>query len=217
MTVFYKALNKDFNKKLDNVFKIGRTSSANNLSSSANQSYDNFDNFTGNVNRYDLKNKLLFEKLAKATLEKEQRPKQSDRPFRVTSSALNRQREQQRIEKENQVLLKRLLKVKASKHLNKDEQLKDYEKNFGLGTVMCSRPGTSQLNYSSSSYHDHTINRSNLSTKRSSAKSSLNVSRVSSAKSTKRSQFSLANFDPSELFKRTSSVSRQKPEWNDRW
>lgn len=57
---------------------------------------------------------------------------------------------------------------------------------------------------------------SGVSTKRS-LKSSAANSRISSAKSTSKGHFSLANLDPSELLKRTASASRNRPEWSDRW
>lgn len=126
--------------------------------------------------------------------ENEGKSRKIDRPFRITSSAINRQREQQRIEKENQLILKRLLSVKSSKDVRRDNQLKDYEKNMGR----------SDLNLSRNSV------KSGLSTKRS-QKSSVCHSRVSSAKSINRS-----GQTPLDYSNRTLSIAR-KPEWSNRW
>lgn len=115
-----------------------------------------------------------------------------DRPLRLTSSAINRQKEQQRIEKENQLILKRLLSVKSSKEVRKENQLKDYEKNMGIADLNLSRNSI----------------KSGLSTKRS-QKSSLCNSRISSAKSNR-------SIIPFEFSNRTLSLSR-KPEWNSKW
>ncbi|XP_075948107.1 uncharacterized protein LOC142950093 [Anarhichas minor] len=49
--------------------------------------------------------------------------------IRFSHSALNRQREQRRIEKENLTLLKRLESVKLTPGLIRSEQLKDYQRN----------------------------------------------------------------------------------------
>lgn len=148
------------------------------------------------------------------------------KPMRITSAAINRQRDQQRIERENQLILKRLLKVQPSKNLQKDEQLKDYERNFGVAclnyskiaprTMSAASQSSSFLNSNTSIGFNH-HNQSRISTKRS-VKSSVANSRISSAKSTsKGGQFSLANLDPSEILKRTASASRNRPEWSDRW
>lgn len=216
--LFYNALNNnDFNSKVGNVLKTlnGKISSTRSNSVNFNNTFVKQTTNLNDLNtcidftqtsygakllRLDAENRRLYNKLLKATEEEKKKP--IDRPIRLTSSALNRQKEQQRIEKENQLILKRLLDVKSSKFLRREDQLKDYEKNFGYQSL-----NTSKLSNASTS---------NLSTKRS-AKPSANNSRVSSAKSMTRSQFSLANLDPAELLKRTSSLSRQRPEWNDRW
>ncbi|KAF1395293.1 hypothetical protein PFLUV_G00010040 [Perca fluviatilis] len=53
-------------------------------------------------------------------------------PFgRLSHSALNRQREQQRIERENLALLKRLESVKPTPGLKRSEQLEDYQRHIG--------------------------------------------------------------------------------------
>ncbi|XP_019122779.2 cilia- and flagella-associated protein 97 isoform X4 [Larimichthys crocea] len=50
---------------------------------------------------------------------------------RLSHSALNRQREQQRIERENLAFLKRLESVKATPGLKRSEQLADYQRHVG--------------------------------------------------------------------------------------
>ncbi|TKS68250.1 Ufm1-specific protease 2 [Collichthys lucidus] len=50
---------------------------------------------------------------------------------RLSHSALNRQREQQRIERENLAFLKRLESVKATPGLKRSEQLADYQRHIG--------------------------------------------------------------------------------------
>ncbi|XP_068444863.1 cilia- and flagella-associated protein 97 isoform X2 [Clinocottus analis] len=51
--------------------------------------------------------------------------------IRLSHSALNRQREQRRIEKDNLAFLKRLESVKPTPGLNRSEQLKDYQRHIG--------------------------------------------------------------------------------------
>ena len=124
------------------------------------------------------------------------------------------------------LILKRLLKVKASKCLCKEEQMKDYERNVSYNLVSCSR---AQSRMSSSQSNIGALDRSALSTKRS-TKSSANDSRVSSAKRHSRNemrhedQFDYASMssikaqhEPRELLRRAASASRKRPEWNDRW
>ncbi|XP_068583161.1 cilia- and flagella-associated protein 97-like isoform X2 [Cebidichthys violaceus] len=52
--------------------------------------------------------------------------------IRFSHSALNRQREQQRIERENLAFLKRLESVKPTPGLKRSEQLKDYQRNIRI-------------------------------------------------------------------------------------
>ncbi|KAL1023465.1 hypothetical protein UPYG_G00041160 [Umbra pygmaea] len=57
-------------------------------------------------------------------------------PARLYHSALNRQREQQRIEKENLAFLRRLESVKPTRGMKRAEQLADYQRQAGyLGTA----------------------------------------------------------------------------------
>lgn len=67
-------------------------------------------------------------------------------PPKLYHSALNRQREQQRIERENLALLKRLEAVKPTVGMKRSEQLMDYHRNMGyLNSVPCSRRVRSTL------------------------------------------------------------------------
>lgn len=113
------------------------------------------------------------------------------------------------------------MKVKATKNLVKEEQIKDYDKNFGLSSLNYSRAGSSNsmpsgFLSSASSIAAASQNTSLLSTKRS-VKSSANNSRLSSAKSTSKSRQQITNIDTNELLRRATSASRSRPEWMDRW
>lgn len=236
-TVFYNTLSSDFNKKMTNVLdsfggKFSRPSSSkmdhqHRNSFKLNRTFDLGESgssyYGSKLMRLEAENQKLYDKLLqKDPSVKRSRKNDSDRPLRITSSALNRQRDQQRIEKENQLILKRLLDVKPSRNLRKEEQIKDYERNFGYLSIKMSSssPSGFLMNTSTTS---SAFNRSNhiapssaASTKRSSTRTTAANSRVSSAKSTAKSHFSVNNMDPSEFMKRTVSLSR-RPEWNDRW
>ncbi|XP_037382263.1 cilia- and flagella-associated protein 97 [Talpa occidentalis] len=67
-------------------------------------------------------------------------------PPKLYHSALNRQREQQRIERENLALLKRLEAVKPTVGMKRSEQLMDYHRNMGyLNSLPSSRRVRSTL------------------------------------------------------------------------
>ncbi|KAM8786312.1 cilia- and flagella-associated protein 97 isoform 1-T2 [Rhynchonycteris naso] len=67
-------------------------------------------------------------------------------PPKLYHSALNRQREQQRIERENLALLKRLEAVKPTVGMKRSEQLMDYHRNMGyFSTSPSSRRARSTL------------------------------------------------------------------------
>ncbi|XP_051993729.1 cilia- and flagella-associated protein 97 isoform X2 [Xyrauchen texanus] len=76
-------------------------------------------------------------------------------PIRLYHSALNRQREQERIQKENLAFLKRLESVKATSGMTRDEQLSNYQRQCRyLGTHITSapplKPGSSRTSGTSS-------------------------------------------------------------------
>lgn len=91
------------------------------------------------VRRIDLENQRLLRELSR--LSPAPRPgsvpvkktcRLSDSPqIRLTHSAVNRQREQQRIERENLAFLKRLESVKPTPGLRRSEQLADYQRQAG--------------------------------------------------------------------------------------
>lgn len=143
------------------------------------------------LNRIQAQQRRIFNEFLK---ENRGKSAKIERPLRLTSAAINRQKEQQRIEKENQMILKRLLSVKSSKEVRKESQFRDYEKNMGI----------SDLN----------VSRSSIKSERS-QKSSLCNSRISSAKSN-RSMIRDKLNDPFEFSNRTLSLPR-KPEWNNKW
>lgn len=117
------------------------------------------------------------------------------------------------------MILKRLLHVKASKHVVKEEQIKDYEKNFGLSSLNYLK--MSPMGFSSSSIGGRSSNnQSVMSTKRSSSRLTTgNNSRCSSAKSNVPSHFNASHtsIDPNDILRRATSASRRRPQWVDKW
>uniref|UniRef100_A0A3Q0SVD4 Cilia- and flagella-associated protein 97 n=1 Tax=Amphilophus citrinellus TaxID=61819 RepID=A0A3Q0SVD4_AMPCI len=91
------------------------------------------------VRRIDLENQRLLRELSHLSpgprlgsvpVKKTCRPSASPQ-IRLTHSAVNRQREQQRIERENLAFLKRLESVKPTPGLRRSEQLADYQRQAG--------------------------------------------------------------------------------------
>ncbi|XP_053559858.1 cilia- and flagella-associated protein 97 [Bombina bombina] len=68
-------------------------------------------------------------------------------PTRLYHTALNRQREQQRIERENMALLKRLESVKPTVGMTRSEQFLDYQRQAGYlsSTASSPRPGKASV------------------------------------------------------------------------
>ena len=98
MDSFYKSLSNDINSRMDLAFKSirsGRSSATKDMNTSVDSVGQRRSNRLLNIEE---ENQRLLKKIRK-----EKALGVSDRPLRLTSSALNRQREQQRIEKENQV------------------------------------------------------------------------------------------------------------------
>ena len=132
MNTFYKALSGDLNKRMDMVFnqiKYGVKPDP----TKDHRRKKNPPSDADADHRYDRMNEKLIKKIIEKEHQNNKLVVDSSKPLRLTSSAINRQRDQQRIEKENQMLYKRLTQVKASKYLNKHEQMRDYEKMFGSG------------------------------------------------------------------------------------
>ncbi|UJR32190.1 hypothetical protein I4U23_019654 [Adineta vaga] len=136
------------------------------------------------------------------------------RRVRLTSSAINRQKQQQKIERENLRLLDRLQQTRASRGLKRDELLNHYDNQTGYitytmpptpprtrlpnrpssATLMASTPSTSQrkLNTQSRpSSASHAMNSNHVRSRPTSASSSVHGS--------------------------SRSSSARRPIWNDRW
>ena len=233
--VFYDALHQEFNKKMDSVLSgIGNKSrpmsSGSNLKAANSSSYNDlyrsvdFNHNAGGVgsskffNLDEENRRLLIKIIREKELEKQRNHINMHRPVRLTSAALNRQREQQRIEQENQKILKRLLQVKASKLLSKDEQMKDYERNFGIASLNYTRSAQASRAPSAGGFRSgFTSSATSLSNKLNHSGRDIN-SRASSAKSTtSKGQINLAALDANELLKHAAKLSQKRPEWTDRW
>nr|XP_017536604.1 cilia- and flagella-associated protein 97 [Manis javanica]XP_017536605.1 cilia- and flagella-associated protein 97 [Manis javanica]XP_036852525.1 cilia- and flagella-associated protein 97 [Manis javanica] len=87
------------------------------------------------VRQIDQENQRLLKELSKQAEKsgsKSSVPRRSmGHPPKLYHTALNRQREQQRIERENLALLKRLEAVKPTVGMKRSEQLMDYHRNMG--------------------------------------------------------------------------------------
>ncbi|XP_066092404.1 cilia- and flagella-associated protein 97 [Saccopteryx bilineata] len=87
------------------------------------------------VRQIDRENQRLLKELSRQAEKpgsKNTIPRRSiSHPPKLYHSALNRQREQQRIERENLALLKRLEAVKPTVGMKRSEQLMDYHRNMG--------------------------------------------------------------------------------------
>ncbi|XP_036984753.2 cilia- and flagella-associated protein 97 [Artibeus jamaicensis] len=87
------------------------------------------------VRQIDRENQRLLKELSRQAEKpgsKNMTPRRStSHPPKLYHSAINRQREQQRIERENLALLKRLEAVKPTVGMERSEQLLDYHRNMG--------------------------------------------------------------------------------------
>ncbi|XP_049427476.1 cilia- and flagella-associated protein 97 isoform X2 [Epinephelus fuscoguttatus] len=91
------------------------------------------------VRRIDRENQRLLRELSRhspgprpgSTARKKPHVASKSPHNRLSHSALNRQREQQRIERENLAFLKRLESVKPTPGLKRSEQLEDYQRHMG--------------------------------------------------------------------------------------
>ncbi|KAJ8405235.1 hypothetical protein AAFF_G00322260 [Aldrovandia affinis] len=70
-------------------------------------------------------------------------PQPCNTSTRLYHSALNRKREAERIDRENQALVKRLYTTKPSRGMGRDEQLKDYDRQASYRGLPA--PGPSNL------------------------------------------------------------------------
>ncbi|XP_077983820.1 cilia- and flagella-associated protein 97-like [Glandiceps talaboti] len=87
------------------------------------------------VSEIDVENQRLLREIMKGTKPKERKkPKaESTRPVMLSHAALNRAREQRRIERENWNMLKRIEAQKATTYLQRDSLLKEHDKQFSYG------------------------------------------------------------------------------------
>uniref|UniRef100_A0A5K1VEJ1 Cilia- and flagella-associated protein 97 n=2 Tax=Callithrix jacchus TaxID=9483 RepID=A0A5K1VEJ1_CALJA len=101
------------------------------------------------VRQIDRENQRLLKELSRQAEKpgsKSTIPRSADHPPRLYHSALNRQKEQQRIERENLALLKRLEAVKPTVGMKRSEQLMEYHRNMGyLNSSPSSRRARSTL------------------------------------------------------------------------
>uniref|UniRef100_A0A7N8WIF6 Cilia- and flagella-associated protein 97 n=1 Tax=Mastacembelus armatus TaxID=205130 RepID=A0A7N8WIF6_9TELE len=92
------------------------------------------------VRRIDRENQRLLRELSRVSpgprvgsaLRKRTNITSNPPVIRLSHSAINRQREQQRIERENLAFLKRLESVKSTPGLRRSEQLSDYHRHLGF-------------------------------------------------------------------------------------
>ncbi|XP_021564646.1 cilia- and flagella-associated protein 97 isoform X2 [Carlito syrichta] len=101
------------------------------------------------VRQIDRENQRLLKELSRQAEKPGNKsiiPRSAGHPPKLYHSALNRQREQQRIERENLALLKRLEAVKPTAGMKRSEQLMDYHRNMGyLSSTPSSRRVRSTL------------------------------------------------------------------------
>ncbi|XP_070264286.1 cilia- and flagella-associated protein 97 [Myotis yumanensis] len=86
------------------------------------------------VRQIDRENQRLLKELSRQAEKpgsKNMIPRRYSHPPKLYHSAVNRQKEQQRIERENLALLKRLEAVKPTVGMKRSEQLMDYHRNMG--------------------------------------------------------------------------------------
>ncbi|XP_055272386.1 cilia- and flagella-associated protein 97 [Moschus berezovskii] len=106
------------------------------------------------VRQIDRENQRLLKELSRQAEKpgsKSMTPRSTGPPPKLYHSALNRQREQQRIERENLAFLKRLEAVKPTVGMKRSEQLMDYHRNMGyLSSSPVSRRVRSTLSQHSS-------------------------------------------------------------------
>ncbi|XP_025889343.1 cilia- and flagella-associated protein 97 isoform X2 [Nothoprocta perdicaria] len=102
------------------------------------------------VRQIDRENQRLLRELSRQSAKPRSRSttlkKSALPPPKLYHSALNRQKEQQRIERENLAFLKRLEAVKPTAGMRRSEQLMDYQRQMSyLGSSPSTRRGKSQL------------------------------------------------------------------------
>ncbi|CAF1017042.1 unnamed protein product [Rotaria sordida] len=136
------------------------------------------------------------------------------RRVRLTSSAINRQKQQQKIERENLKILERLQHTRATNSLKRDELLSHYDRQMAYVSYPTS-PIPPKIHLSSRP-SSATIMSSTFST---SGKKSNNQSRPSSASHAMNSNSvrSRPASASTSLHGSSRSSSARRPIWNDRW
>ncbi|GFS25989.1 cilia- and flagella-associated protein 97-like [Elysia marginata] len=142
--------------------------------------------------------------------------------YKLTPSAINRERDMKRIESENMAFLKRLQKVKPTAAICRDHQLKSYENTTLHGVSIAALhplPGCNARGTSETSSYRRRAGASSVADSASSigsrTRSMTSIhSGISSVRSSKRgSRPSSATVRPGSATKRLDT----RPEWNDRW
>ncbi|XP_047189906.1 cilia- and flagella-associated protein 97 isoform X2 [Scophthalmus maximus] len=123
----------------------------------------NFSFSNNEVRRIDLENQRLLRSLSRLSAEsipesavkkKNNKETGNSSAIRLTHSAVNRQREQKRIERENLAFLKRLESVKPSNGMRRSEQLADYHRratHFGAPIYPVSQSTSKKVRWTDSS------------------------------------------------------------------
>ncbi|XP_026803404.3 cilia- and flagella-associated protein 97 isoform X2 [Pangasianodon hypophthalmus] len=121
--------------QLDRVMLVSSPGSASFSSSrnSASRRRKNYSFTSEEVRRIEHENQRLLCELSRSSTRSSSRSthRSSAPSFRLYHSAVNRQREQQRIQRENLAFLKRLESVKATPGMTRIEQLTDYQRQAG--------------------------------------------------------------------------------------
>ncbi|KAK3507629.1 hypothetical protein QTP70_031677 [Hemibagrus guttatus] len=122
-------------RRLDGTLLVSSPGSASVISgrSSASRRRKNYSFTSDEMRRIDRENQRLLHELSRSSTRTSSRSthRSSAPPFRLYHSALNRQREQQRIQRENLAFLKRLESVKPTPGMTRVEQLTDYQRQAG--------------------------------------------------------------------------------------
>ncbi|KAK1174833.1 hypothetical protein AOXY_G2422 [Acipenser oxyrinchus oxyrinchus] len=133
------------------------------------KSRKNFSFSNEDVRRIDQENQRLLRELSRQARPPSKSPKPkkpANPPARLYHSALNRQREQQRIERENMAFLKRLESAKPTLGMKRSEQLSDYQRQMRyMGSVPTGRMSSAgKLSTRSGSVASHCRERPSVST-----------------------------------------------------
>uniref|UniRef100_A0A8C5RKH1 Cilia- and flagella-associated protein 97 n=1 Tax=Laticauda laticaudata TaxID=8630 RepID=A0A8C5RKH1_LATLA len=126
------------------------------LNQSSLGSRKNYSFTNDEVRQIDRENQRLLKELTKHSTKPRNKSASMKKPSgsapKMYHSAINRQKEQQRIDRENLAFLKRLEAVKPTTGMKRSEQLTDYQRQMGyFRTAGTPRRGKSALNHQSPS------------------------------------------------------------------